>query len=97
MQPTPAQQYRAPRRRDRRHCEAAPDQGQDVNVRLVPVDQRDALCGHADITRIGVAVDDAGLTSDEPRPRCSTSDNALRRHRAKVDLRPTLVVQEVGR
>ena len=46
---------------------------------------------------IGVAVDDACLTSDEPRPRCSASSNALRRHRAEVDLRPGLGVQEVGR
>ena len=46
---------------------------------------------------VGVAVDDACLTSDEPRPRCSASSNALRRHRAEVDLRPGLGVQEVGR
>ena len=69
----------------------------DVDVRLVPVDQRDPIRGHADVARVGVAVDDAGLTSDEPRPRCSASSNALRRHRAEVDLRPGLGVQEVGR
>ena len=70
----------------------------DVDVRLVPVDQRDPIRGHADVAEVvGVAVDDAGLTSDEPRPRCSASSNALRRHRAEVDLRPGLGVQEVGR
>jgi hypothetical protein len=70
----------------------------DVDVRLVPVDQRDPVSCHADVaTAIGVAADDACLTSDEPRPRCSASSNALRRHRAKVDLRPGLGVQEVGR
>jgi hypothetical protein len=69
----------------------------EVNMRLVPVDQRDPICGHADVARVGVAVDDAGLTSDEPRPRGSASSNALRRHCAEVDLRPGLGVQEVGR
>jgi hypothetical protein len=69
----------------------------DVNMRLVPVDQRDPICGHADVARVGVAMDDAGLTSDEPRPRGSASSNGLRRHCAEVDLRPGLGVQEVGR
>jgi hypothetical protein len=70
----------------------------DVDVRLVPIDQRDPIRGHADVARVvGVAVDDACLTSDEPRPCCSASSNALRRHRAEVDLRPGLGVQEVGR
>ena len=70
----------------------------NVDVRLVPVDQRDPIRGHADVARVvGIAVDDACLTSDEPRPRCSASSNALRRHRAEVDLRPGLGVQEVGR
>ena len=60
--------------------------------------ERDRIRGHADVARVvGVAVDDACLTSDEPRPRCSASSNALRRHRAEVDLRPGLGVQEVGR
>src|SRR5256885_6900386 len=46
-----------------------------VDVRLVPVDQRDPIRGHADVARVvGVAMDDAYLTSDEPRPRCSASD-----------------------
>src|SRR5215470_8684519 len=70
----------------------------DVDVRLVPVDQRDPVRGHADVARVvGIAVDDAYRTSDEPRPRCSASGNAVRRHRAEVDLRPGLGVQEVGR
>jgi hypothetical protein len=70
----------------------------DVDVRLVPVDQRHPIRGHADVARAGgVAVDDACLTSDEPRPRCSASSNALRRHRAEVDPRPGLGAQEVGR
>src|SRR6266545_6354787 len=43
----------------------------DVDVRLVPVDQRDPICGYADVARVGVAVDDAGRTPDEPRPRGS--------------------------
>ena len=37
----------------------------DVDVRLVPVDQRDPIRGHADVARVVVAVDDAYLTSDE--------------------------------
>lgn len=70
----------------------------DVDVRLVPVDQGDPICGHADVARVvGVAVDNAGLPPDEPRPRRSASGNALRRHRAEVDPRPGLGVQEVGR
>ena len=36
----------------------------DVDVRLIPVDQRDPISGHANVARVGVAVDDAGLTSD---------------------------------
>ena len=31
-------------------------------------------------------------TSDEPRPRCSASSNALRRHRAEVDLRRSVAI-----
>ena len=69
----------------------------DVDVRLVPVDQRDSIRGHADVSRVGVAVDDAALSSGEPRPRCSASNDTLRRHRAEVDLRPGFRVQEVGR
>src|SRR5437764_15214821 len=50
-----------------------------------PVDERDPIRGQADVARVvGVAMDDACLTSDEPLPRCPTSSNALRRHRAKV-------------
>src|SRR5437763_6116023 len=46
----------------------------DVDVRLVPVDQRDLIRGHAYVAKVvGVAVNDACLTSDEPRPRCSAS------------------------
>jgi hypothetical protein len=68
------------------------------DVRLVPVDQRDPIRGDADVARIvGVAVDDASLTPDEPRPRCSASSDALGRHRAEIELRPGLDVQEVGR
>ena len=33
----------------------------------------------------------------ESRPRCSASNDTLRRHRAEVDLRPGLGVQKVGR
>jgi hypothetical protein len=98
MRPTLARRCRARRRRDRRHCGAAPGRGGDVDVRLVPVDQRDPIRGYSDVTRvIGVAVDDACLTSHEPRPRCSASIDTLRRHRAEVDLRPDLGVQKVGR
>src|SRR5579859_4071983 len=50
----------------------------------------------ADLTP-GCAVDDVCRASGEPRPRRSTSRNALGRHRAKVDLRPGLGMQEVGR
>jgi len=42
-------------------------------------------------------VDDAPLSSGEPRPRCSASNDTLRRHSAEVDLRPGFRVQEVGR
>ena len=69
----------------------------DVDVRLVPVDHRDPIGGHADVARVGVSVDDACLMPGEPRPRCSASGNALRRHRAEVDLRPGLCVKQVGR
>ncbi len=66
-------------------------------MRLVPVDQRDPIRGDANVARVGVAVDHAGPTSDEPRPRRPASSNALRRHRAKVDPSPCFGVQEVGR
>ena len=69
----------------------------DVDVRLVPVDQRDPIRGHADVARVEVAVDHAPLSSGEPRPRCSASRDALGRHRAEVDPRPGLGVQELGR
>ena len=37
----------------------------NVDVRLVPVDQRDSIRDHADIGRaVGVAVNDASLTTD---------------------------------
>ncbi len=52
---------------------------------------------HADVARVGVAVDDAPLSSGEPRPRCSASNDTLRRHRAEVDLRPGFRMQEIGR
>jgi hypothetical protein len=67
-------------------------------MRLIPVDQRDPIRGHADVARVvGVAVDDACLTSDEARPRGSASSNTVGRHRAEVDPGPGLGVQEVGR
>ena len=69
----------------------------DVDVRLVPVDQRHPIRGHADVARVRVAVDDASLSSGEPRPRRSAASNALGRHRAEVDPRRSLGVQEVGR
>src|SRR3954451_7122343 len=37
----------------------------DVDVRLVPVDQRDPIRSHPDVARVGVAVDDAPLSSGE--------------------------------
>lgn len=37
----------------------------DVDMRLIPVDKRDVVRGHADVTRVvGVAMGDACLTSD---------------------------------
>jgi len=70
----------------------------DVDVRIVPVDQRDPIRGHANVAKIvGVAVHDACLTSGQPRPRCSASSNALRRHRAEVDLRSGLGVSACAR
>jgi hypothetical protein len=67
-------------------------------MRLIPVDQRDPIRAHADVSKVvGVAVDDTCLTSDEPCPRCSASSNTVERHRAEVDLRPGLGIQEVGR
>ena len=69
----------------------------DIDVRLVPIDQRDVMGGYANVARVGVAVDDAGRTSDEPCPRCQAARNALRWHRAEVDPRAGLGVQEVGR
>ena len=69
----------------------------DVDARLVPVDQRDPIRGHADVARGRVAVDHTPLSSGESRPRCSAANDTLRRHRAEVDLRPGFRVQEVGR
>jgi hypothetical protein len=57
----------------------------------------DALRGHADIAWVGVAVDDARRATAESRPCCPASDDALWRHRAEVDFRPRLGVQEIGR
>src|SRR5262249_57163401 len=52
----------------------------DVDVRLVPVDQRDPIHGQADVAGVvRVAVDDACPTSGEPRPRGSASSNPLTR------------------
>ena len=78
-------------------CWASPSQGRGRRRATRPIDQRDPICGHADVARVEVAVNDAGLTSDEPRPRCSPSSNALGRHRVEVDPRPGRGVQEVGR
>ena len=69
----------------------------DVDVRFVPVDQRDPIRGEAQVSGVLVTVNDALLSSGEPRSRCSASDNALRRHRAEVDLRPRFLMHEVGR
>ena len=97
MRPTLARRCRARRRRDRRRCGAAPGRGR--GRRRAPRPSRSARpdprsCGCcAGWGRRGRR----SLTSDEPRPRCSASSNALRRHRAEVDLRPGLGVQEVGR
>lgn len=40
----------------------------DIDMRLVPVNQRETICGHADVAWVGVAVDDAGMTTDEALP-----------------------------
>src|SRR3954454_8246308 len=50
----------------------------DVKARLVPVDQGDPIRGDADVARGRVAVDYAPLSSGEPRPNCSTSNDTLR-------------------
>jgi hypothetical protein len=81
--PTPGRRSRTRRRRGRRQHQVEIG---DVDVCLVPVDQRDPIGTHADIARAGVAVDDARLTCDEPRPRCSASRDPLRRHRVQVNL-----------
>src|SRR3954447_19316704 len=47
-----------------------------VDVRLVPVDDPNPIGSHTDVARCRVAVDDAGLMSGKPRPRCSASGNA---------------------
>jgi len=73
-------------RRDRQRCGEAQVEVGHVDVRLIPVDQSDQICSHADVVRIGgVAVNDARQTADEPRPRCPTSSNAFRGHRPEVD------------
>jgi hypothetical protein len=73
----------------------------DVHVRLVPVDQRDPTRGHADVARVvGVAVHDAFLTSDEPRPRCSASSNAgqvCSEFAANPEISPLFAVREMCR
>ena len=40
-------------------------------------------------------MNEARLTPGQPRPRCSASSNTLRRHRARVDLRLGLCVQQL--
>src|ERR1700728_1267441 len=57
-----------------RQCQV---EGGDVDVRLVPVDHRDAIRGHADVARVGVAVDDARRATGESRPRCPAPDDIV--------------------
>ena len=74
------------------------EQGElDAHQPEEPVDHRDPIEGHADVAWVGVSVDDAGLAPGEPRPRCSASGDALRRHGAEVDLGARLGLQQVGR
>src|SRR5438270_12816801 len=94
----PARRFRTRRPRDQPRYKAAPGRGRGTSTcDSSPVDRGDPMRGHADVARVvGVAVDDARLTSDEPRPGCSASSHAFRRHRTEVDLRPGLRAQEVG-
>ncbi len=56
----------------------------DVDVRLVPIDQRDPIRGDADVARVGgIAVDDARLTSSESLPRCSASSRGRSSSRSR--------------
>jgi integrase len=68
-----------------------------VEVRLVPVDQRDLIRGHADVARVRGRR--ARRMSDVRRaaPMLPASNNALNGHRTKLDLRPGLGVQQIGR
>jgi hypothetical protein len=95
MRPALARRCHTRRCGDRRRCAAVP--GGDVDVRLVPVDHRDAIRGHADVALIGVGVDDARRATGESRPHCSASSHTVGRHRAEVDPGPGLGMQQVGR
>jgi hypothetical protein len=98
MRPALARRCRTRRRRDRRRCarQRQVEVG-DVDVRLVPVDHRDVIRRHADVARVGIAMDDARRATGKSRPRCSASNDTLRRHRAKVDPCPLLGAQKVDR
>src|SRR4051812_43548402 len=47
----------------------------NIDARLVPVDQRHPISRHANVPWRGVAVDDAALSSAEPRPNRSASSD----------------------
>ena len=54
-------------------------------MRLIPVDERNALSSHKNITRVGVTVDSTGLTACRACPCGSTPRDALRRHPREID------------
>ena len=69
----------------------------NIDARLVPVDQRDAIRRHADVAGGWVAVDNAPFSSGQPRPNRPTSNDTLWRHRTEVDSRRGVHVKEVNR
>jgi hypothetical protein len=69
-----------------------------VDVRLIPIDQCDAIHRDSNVARVaGVSVDDARRTPHEPRPRCSAASDALGRDRTEVELCADVGDEKVGR
>lgn len=67
-EPALARRCRVLRRQDQQRCGQHQVEVRDIDVRLVPADQRDSIGSHTDIAWVEVAVDDTFLTPDELRP-----------------------------
>lgn len=68
----------------------------NVDMRLVPVDQRDPLGRHKNIAWIGITMDNTGLSTGKPCPSGSAPRDTLGRHPREVDASAPVRVQQVN-